>query len=511
MTSLTDARCTRMRRRLLLLPALAALGLPLLAGAATPAAAHGDRARIERLAGTGTGTDAPVQSDNLAHLTNVPGQIGISACFLTTAPVMVTSGVDSVKVFDVSDPADPRLTGTLASAQFENEAMSCGERRTKQGIVRFALIGVDSVQVSPGQIDHVNVGGGELIVVDVTDPTAPFIRSRTPGTTSTHTVTCVAETDCKAAYSAGGRTDFSIFDLRDLDHPGEVDAKPGKAGTQPFASPTGGHKWNVDAAGYATHTGWNGASMWDVSRIFHPRLVTTTGRAGQGTAKRYPGWNDFIEHNSVRPAARRFKPDSRPSLKHGNILLTTEEDYEQTDCAKAGSFQTWWVKRLDGSPHAIKPLDKVELADLGSFPLPRGAFCSSHWFDVRHGLVAVGFYGGGTQILDVRHPKHIKAYGHAVWGASEVWDNLWVPEYDARGHQTGRDTNVVYAIDLVRGLDVYAVDVPGDGRGAVPPPATSGESRADLSGGVLPVGLVLSAGLGVLVLRRRHGGVIRHG
>ena len=105
------------------------------------------------------------------------------------------------------------------------------------------------------------------------------------------------------------------------------------------------------------------------------------------------------------------------------MLLVTEEDYEQTDCSKAGSFQTWWVKRLDGTKDAIVPLDKVELSDLGSFPLPQGAFCSAHWFDLNSsGIVAAGFYGGGTQLLDVRNPSDIKAYGHAIWGASEVWD-----------------------------------------------------------------------------------------
>ena len=88
------------------------------------------------------------------------------------------------------------------------------------------------------------------------------------------------------------------------------------------------------------------------------------------------------------------------------MLLVTEEDYEQTDCTQAGSFQTWWVKRLDGTRNAIVPLDKVELSDLGNFPLPLGAFCSAHWFDWNSsGIVAAGFYGGGTQFLDVRNPR----------------------------------------------------------------------------------------------------------
>jgi hypothetical protein len=398
------------------------------------------------------------------------------------------------------------LKGVLANVLFENEAMNCGERRTSKGTQRFALIGVDLVNLSPGDLAHTNVGGGELIVVDVTDPASPKIRSRTSGTTSTHTVACVDETDCTYAYSAGDDgVGFSIFDLRDLSAPREVDSDARKPGVQPFASPTAGHKWNFDAAGFGTHTGFEGASMWDTDRPRRPRLVTTTGAAGRGEDPRHPGWNDFILHNAFRPNAKAFKPMSRPSFAHGNVLLVTEEDYEQTDCAKAGSFQTWWVRKLDGTRSAIVPLDKVELADLGSYPLPQGGFCSSHWFDFHpSGLVAAGFYGGGTQVLDVRNPRDIKPYAHSIWGASEVWDAMWVPKY-RDGKQTRARTNIVYSIDLVRGLDVYAVDVPGDGKGAVARQAEDGDGTG--AGVVAPVGvlgsaLVLSVGLGRLRRRR---------
>ena len=37
---------------------------------------------------------------------------------------------------------------------------------------------------------------------------------------------------------------------------------------------------------------------------------------------------------------------------------------------------------------------------------------------------------------------------------------MWVPHYRNNGKMTGK-TNVAYAIDLVRGLDVYTVDLPG--------------------------------------------------
>ncbi len=409
----------------------------------------------------------PLTSDNMRLLTSRPGATGISGCFMRSKPLFVTSNLDSVKVFDVRDARNPKPVGALTSAQFENEAMSCGERRTATGTKRFALIGVDLYHASADDLEHVNLrpaNGYEMVIVDVTHPTRPRIAARAPSTTSTHTVTCVRETDCRYVYSAGSgsKGTFSIFDLRDLSHPRELDADPGQAGVQPFSSPTAGHKWNFDNAGYGTHTGFDGSAIFDVRSPARPRLVTTTGAAGRGTDPRYPGYNDFIHHNSFRPNAKAFVAGAPPSVRNGNVLFVTEEDYEQTDCSKAGSFQSWWVKRLDGTKSAIVPLDKVELSDLGTFPLPQGAFCSAHWFSYHSsGIVAAGFYGGGTQLIDVRNPRKLSSYGHATWGASEVWDAYWAPVYSSTGRQTARQTNVVYSVDLVRGLDVYAVDLPG--------------------------------------------------
>ena len=194
-----------------------------------------------------------------------------------------------------------------------------------------------------------------------------------------------------------------------------------------------------------------------------PRLVTTTGARRQGDDPKYPGWNDFILHNSQRPNAKAFRNGAAPSLANGNILLVTEEDYEQPDCSQAGSFQTWWVKRLDGTPNAIVPLDKVELSDLGTFPLPVGAFCSSHWFDFhpsghRRGRAST-VAAPSSSTYATR--KDLKSYGHATWGASEVWDSYWMPVYSKAGVMTSKKTNLAYSVDLARGIDVYRVDLPG--------------------------------------------------
>jgi hypothetical protein len=83
---------------------------------------------------------------------------------------------------------------------------------------------------------------------------------------------------------------------------------------------------------------------------------------------------------------------------------------------------------------------------------------------------------------------------------------MWLPVYDDQGRQTGKKSNVVYAIDLVRGLDVYSVDVPGDGHGASPQPGVSPERSAvdRAAEGVLPLGL-LGVALALTVAVRRRG------
>jgi hypothetical protein len=239
-------------------------------------------------------------------------------------------------------------------------------------------------------------------------------------------------------------------------------------------------------------------------------VLATSGDAGRGKNPdgSANGYNDFIHHNSFWPNAENFVAGAEPSLASGNVLLVTEEDYEDINCATAGSFQAWHVQALPGGTAAegtITPLDKVELADLGTFPLPVGGFCSAHWFDYHQaGIAAVGYYGGGTQFVDVRDPRDLKSYGHAVWGASEVWDTYWVPVYNTNEVATGKRSNLAYSVDLVRGLDVYQVDLPKSRTSSSDGDLLAQASSTDLqaSGGAL--GLGLFAAIGLRRLQRRH-------
>ncbi len=478
---------------------------------ALPATAHdGDRERMQEMRDLySEGVNVPfASSPNVSLVSSFPDTAAISGVFSPSAPYFYVSSLDSISVYDVSDPLSPQLTGVLPELVFENEAMNYGERTNAQGhTTRFVLVGVDLTQASPSDIQHNNpTGNNEVVVIDVTDPANPFIRSRAPATTSTHTLACVNARNCTTAYTAGSDGRYSIMNLSSLNTPKEVDANPGTAGVQGFRSPASGpggpleagHKWNFDSAGYGFHTGGAGTSVFNVSKPRAPRLVTTTGAAGVA-----PGWNDFIHHNSDRPNARAFKPSSAPSMSNGNVALITEEDYENTDCATAGSFQTWKITKLDGTPAAVKPLDKINPVTEGGGGIspPQHAFCSAHWFDYHpSGIVALATYGGGLRLIDVRDPQNLKQYGYATWGVSEVWDAYWAPTRNRQGEATGK-SNIVYTVDLVRGIDVYSVSLPGrkGADSAVPLSGPSFQAGLDGTAALLVLGSLTVA----VVLRRR--------
>ena len=74
-----------------------------------------------------------ISSSNVSLVSSNPSSAGISGCFMRTKPLFVQSNLDSVRVYDVSQPTRPALTGVLPSLQFENEAMNCGERTVRRG------------------------------------------------------------------------------------------------------------------------------------------------------------------------------------------------------------------------------------------------------------------------------------------------------------------------------------------------------------------------------------------
>jgi hypothetical protein len=452
-----------------MLKVLSAAALVALAFAVPTASGHVP----ERTTEATTGVSVPiVMSSNVRIAGSFPETTAISGEFAKTGDYFYVSSADSISVFDTSVPAQPKLLGTIGNLVFENEAMTYGERKVDGQLQRFVLVGNDLYDVA---VDPHNgptrgrVGGGQVLVIDVTDPRDPHVRSTTPGsssapgvvTTSTHTVQCLT-TSCEFAYTAGDGGEFSIVDLRDLDNPRQLRTAPSAAAApNPVFASGSGHYWDVDSAGIAWHTGSGGAAAFDISDPVNPRPLNTTDENGTASP-----WNDFIHHNSQRPNASKFAAGTAPSLSNGNVLLVTEEDYlndgDEVVCEKAGTFQTWHVPEMTPGAASIRPLDLINPVALGQgLSTPVGGFCSAHWFDYHQsGIIAEAYYQQGLRFIDVRDPQDLKPYAYVTGGASEVWDAYFVPARNRNGVATGKKTNVVYSVDLVRGLDVYVVDLP---------------------------------------------------
>jgi hypothetical protein len=466
--------------------ALSALAgaLTILALTAAVAAAHDPRDQRPNRGTSPSGIHVPlITSPGVRLVDTFPDTQGISGEFARTGSFFYVSSLDSISVYDTSDPLHPRLTGTLPNLVFENEAMTYGERRVDGELQRFVLVGNDlyNATVDPASgPQRGRIGGGEVIVVDVTDETSPHVRARTPETGagavehSTHTVQCLTPA-CNFAYTAGDQGRFSIVDLRDLDHPVQIaTAKSPAAAPSSIFTSGSGHYWDFDSAGIGWHTGSGGSAAFDVSDPLAPKVINGTDASGTATP-----WNDFIHHNSMRPNAGRFRAGRAPSLRNGNVLLVTEEDYfndgDELSCERAGTFQTWRIPDMDGAAYragnpdlapnqgTIEPLDLINPVALGDgLSTPVGGFCSAHWFDYHQsGVIAQAFYQQGLRLIDVRDATDLRQYGYATGGLSEVWDAYFVPQRDRRGVATAKKTNVVYTTDLVRGLDVYEVDMPG--------------------------------------------------
>jgi hypothetical protein len=473
-----------------ILPALAG-ALAVLVLTTAQALAHDPRDDRPNRSLSPSGVSVPlVTSPNVRLVSTFPETQGISGEWAHTGNYFYMSSLDSISVFDTSNPLKPTLTGTLPNLVFENEAMTYGERTEGGKLRRFVLVGNDLYNVTADTgPQRGRIGGGQVIVVDVTDPARPHVRARTPEsssmpgvvTTSTHTVQCLT-VSCEYAYTAGDRGRFSIIDLRDLDRPVQIAtaASPASAPNDIFTRGSG-HYWDFDGAGVGWHTGSGGTAAFDVSDPLNPQPLNGTDANGTATP-----FNDFIHHNSMRPNATKFQAGAAPGVQNGNVVLVTEEDYfndgDELACDRAGTFQTWHVPDLDGAAYTagnpdaqpnrgtITPLDIINPVALGDgLSTPVGGFCSAHWFDYHQsGIIAQGYYQQGLRFIDVRDATDLSQYAYVTGGATEVWDAYWVPQRNKNGVKQAKKTNVVYTTDLVRGLDVYEVDVPskdlsGDG------------------------------------------------
>lgn len=374
------------------------------------------------------------QSDNVELLANVPGSA--AGMVFKGDHAFVTGWATGLTVLDISEPASPAPVAVLPIAHFENEDVDlCGDT---------LLITHDRADEDLGAI---------LYVIDVGDPAAPALAATLPlgarldGRGAGHIASFVT-TDCRQVWVDGG-DEVDVVDLTDPSNPvfvGEFVSKA--AGSEAFEIT---HDTELDAKGVAWSVGGGGAAGYlpNTTTPTSPTLVSSTNALGVNPSE---GWNDFILHNSQR---------------RGDTLLVTEEDYVDTDaephpgsCNGQGRFETWRIRPGEG---AMAPLDswQTELngflagGDADDSKAPVTANCSSHWFDERRGIAAVGWYEQGVRLLDVHNPKDIRQVGYYLPVNGSTWAAYWAPNAD----------DIVYTTDVYRGVDVLRVT----GAGRKPP------------------------------------------
>jgi hypothetical protein len=374
----------------------------------------------------GDSVEPPLATSSNVHLlAHIPGTAAGMNFKDHYAYVTGWTGVD---VLDIAKPDQPKLVGTLPLPHFENEDVDlCGNT---------LLVANDREAKDLGSV---------LYVVSIANPTQPVISAVLPlgltgeGRGAGHIANFV-KADCSQAWIDGG-DHVEVVDLSNPLAPKSLGKFESAASNSDAFRVT--HDTELDSTGTVWNVGGGGAAGYNLTDDpLSPQLLGTTGDAGRNPSP----YNDFILHNSQR---------------RGKTLLITEEDYIDTDetppggCRGQGKFETWDTSNLKNGQ--ITPQGTWETELNGMFTggavdskAPVTVNCSSHWFDAKDGIAAVGWYEQGVRFLDYRTPTDIKQVGYYIPADGATWAAYWSP--------TDPTGEIVYTADATRGIDVLRID-----------------------------------------------------
>jgi hypothetical protein len=376
-------------------------------------------------------------SNNVETVAHIPGS---AAGMNFKGHYAFVSGWDGITVLDIAKAAAPEPVGTLPLPHFENEDVD--------------LCGDTLIVVNDREARDI---GSVMYVIDIKQPKSPSVRAVLPlgltgeGRGSGHIANFVKE-DCSQAWLDGG----DHVEVVDLSKP----SKPKSLGKFESAASHSrafrvSHDTERDKTGAVWNVGGGGAAGYRLTdNPLKPRLLGTTHRAGRNESP----YNDFILHNSQR---------------RGQTLLVTEEDYVDTNevppggCRGQGHFETWDLARLGAGKVLPRDTWETELNGMAAggaedSRAPVTANCSSHWFDAKHGVAAVGWYEQGVRFLDYTNPGNIKQVGYYLPANGSTWAAYWSP--------TDRNNEIVYTADAYRGVDVLRIDGGGQDASKVEAP-----------------------------------------
>jgi hypothetical protein len=376
------------------------------------------------LAGPGP---ASFSSDNVTWVTARPQHTGSAGARLVGKYFYVTDP-RGVWIYDVSDPANPVLTGQVVAPRASDIGQEDPDTNGK-------ILLIDAIDTrTPGTAT-------KLLVVDVTNKTAPKIVGALASTD--HTWTCVL--DCTYAY---GRTG-SIIDLRDPANPkvaGNWRVATGVPSSNAGASYT--HDFTEVSPGLLMSAGHTSYYLDARANPLKPTILTKI------TSK----FSTLGYHSALWPRAG----------KDNLLLMGTEIGSSNCQTAEAmlATYDASQVVAADdyvaANPTEPRPvanftkLSEWRVSGTGNYVdgnAPTAQNYCGHWFEAHPdwsngGLVTMAWYEWGTRFLKVDAAGAITQVGWYQPVAGRTASAYWV----------SKDT--VYVLDYQRGLEVLRFTAP---------------------------------------------------
>jgi hypothetical protein len=440
--------------------------------------------------GTASAADPPPGAiKNMEFVKNLPeGRQSTAINFLSYGTgsnervVMLITGRFGLKTYDMANPESPVLLDEVTNDQlvlpydvalgrtpsasrtyWQNEDMDVDQRR------KLAFLSRDP-RAFGGRTDSDSDVAG-VYIVDAKDPADLQLVTFKQLPTG-HTTSCV--NDCEFLWTGGPASSTGqvaagwtrgrpiiVTDVRDPANPISYPNQPvdlfRQDGVTAYA-----HDVDVDATGVAWVSGLGGMRGYWTDGVHQDPLTGEARRATPLDPIPYAGGgfpDDAVDevnnpggwmHNGLRPAGADIKhgPDLGQGYKPGELVMGTEEDFNSTTCDGEGQFTIASLKgSYDGQGWRSTPEDPFRLKKVGTWSpkdkegtIPLNS-CSAHYFDLQNGLIAYGWYGQGTRILDISNPENPIQVAYFRPDGGNVWASYWFGDY-------------VVVADNARGIDI---------------------------------------------------------
>ena len=439
-----------MRRSLLAITMLIAL----VAGIAPAGAKPIVKPRLAKTVQVNPG-GAHFKSDNLEYISTLPIDapgVGARVVQVGEQKRLYVTGVQSLTIYDVNDPASPKILGRLELPNWENEDVAVSADGKTVLISEFTGTYMHVIRVEDGP-------NGTLL------PQRVGFSPMDNG----HIVSCI-DTACDWVYGSEG----SIIDLRDKANPKHLttgwasQVKVGAGHNVEVIAPT---TCTYDAAGVPSCPGGIVSTDTAPIMILDVSNPTTPTVIAQSDKKDMDKRKTAYQHNNKMPQAAAYDPRDTeeeiadPNLRPGELLLSNGEtnftmvpvlgggQVNTPPCKDGnGPFATYSAKGWkEGAPmQVLDILRPVSGEYANGDPKVNAIGCSGHWFDHQPNVDAEGnytvtaaWYEHGTRLIKVNAAtgkiSQVGFYQPVVGSASQ---SLWI------------DDEYIYTIDYVRGIDI---------------------------------------------------------